>query len=678
MMNSAQPITVLMPVYNGADYLAESIETILGQTFREFEFLIINDGSRDGSQAILETYAARDPRIRLLQQENMGLAATLNKGLGLARGALVARQDQDDLSSPERLARQLAYMQAHEDCVLLGTRAAILADRTPTQRAHDHPVFNTVLKLDLLFNNPFVHSSVMLRRDRVLELGGYTTDRNRQPPEDYELWARIGRAGRVANLPERLLVYREAAQSMSRTGHNPFQSKLVLLCAENLALTSGLSAPDRHCRDIAALMHQAPLEPSESPDLPAMEAVLQRCIDRIAPEAQSGDEAREFRQRCGYWMDNLRHHHRIRTPRYRAPAEAARWRARPFTGKLPETPAVTVLMPVYNGAAQVADAIESILGQTLSEFEFLIVNDGSQDRTQSILDDYAARDARIRVVQQANMGLAGSLNVGLALAKGEFVARQDHDDLSAPDRLEKQLAWMQAHPDCALLGTRAVITADGEATSRCHDHALSNAALQVDLLFDNPFVHSSVMLRRQSVLALGGYSTDPTRQPPEDYELWARIGRAAAVANLPERLLVYNEVQGSMSRSGEHPFRSRLVRLSSENLAFASGLSAADTHCVDIAALVHRQPQALSSNPDLRAMQAVLRRAFQGIAPAIASDEERREFEARCRFWVGTLRRHYLHRVLPPAWMQPLAAAGYRRARSLLRTVRSLARRVVG
>lgn len=677
MMN-APPITVLMPVYNGADYLAESVETILAQTFRDFEFLIINDGSKDGSQAILEAFAARDPRIRLLQQANMGLAATLNKGLGLAQGALVARQDQDDLSAPERLARQLAYMQAHPDCVLLGSSASILVDRTPTERAHDHPVTNAVLKLDLLFNNPFVHSSVMLRRDRVLELGGYTTDRNRQPPEDYELWSRVGRAAKIANLPERLLVYREAAHSMSRTGHNPFQSKLTLLCAENLALGAGLVAPDRHCQDIAALMHQAPAQLSQHPDLAAMEAVLQFCVDRIAPQTESAEERRAYLERAAYWMDSLRHHYRMQvTLRPRSPAEAALWRAKPFTGMLPERPAVTVLMPVYNGEAQVADAIESILGQTFAEFEFLIVNDGSQDHTQAILEDYAARDTRIRVVQQANMGLTATLNVGLRLARGEFVARQDHDDLSAPERLQHQLAWMRAHPDTVLLGTRARITANGAATERAHDHALHNAALQVDLLFNNPFVHSAVMLRREAVLALGGYSTDPERQPPEDYELWARIARTARVANLPERLLVYNEVPSSLSRAGEHPFRSMIVRLSAENLAFASGLSEPDVHCRHIAAIMQGQTEALSPRPNLLGMQSVLRRCFQRFASATASEEERREFEARCEFWTRTLQLHYLHRMLLPAWMRPLAAV-YRRARSVLRKVRSMTGRVVG
>lgn len=326
-MSSAPPVTVLMPVYNGADYLAESIDTILGQTLADFEFLIINDGSKDGSQAILDEYAARDARIRVVQQENMGLAATLNKGLAMARSELVARQDQDDLSAADRLEKQVAWMRAHPECVLLGTRARIMADRTPTDRTHDHPSANAVLKLDLLFNNPFVHSSVMLRRQLVLDLGGYCTDRSRQPPEDYELWARIARSARVANLPEYLLVYREAAQSMSRTGVKPFQSKLLLLSAENLALTSGLAEPDVHCRDIAALVHQAPQARSPRPDLAAMQAVLQRCFDRVGREA-TGDERRAFEARCAYWSDNLRHHYlrQVVQPGWAQPVTTAIWR----------------------------------------------------------------------------------------------------------------------------------------------------------------------------------------------------------------------------------------------------------------------------------------------------------------------------------------------------------------
>jgi hypothetical protein len=191
-------------------------------------------------------------------------------------------------------------------------------------------------------------------------------------------------------------------------------------------------------------------------------------------------------------------------------------------------------------------------------------------------------------------------------------------------------------------------------------------------------VHSSVMLRRDRVLALGGYSTDPARQPPEDYELWGRIARVERVANLPERLLVYREVPRSLSRLGENPFQAKLVLLSAENLALAAGLPAGDRHCADLAAIVHRAPRAHSSRPDLAAMQAVLRRCGDRIAAGLEPGAERGEFDARRRYWARRVRNEFLHQVVQPRWVRPVAAAGYRGARSMLRTIRSLARRVVG
>lgn len=275
-------VSVLMPVYNGAADLRKALDSVLGQTFGDFEVIAINDGSRDNSAALLN--AVDDPRVRVIHQDNMGLAATLNRGLSMAEGSLVARQDQDDLSHPERLAKQVAYLQAHPECVLLGTAAEIWVGDEPTDRAHDHPTEHAVLAFDLLFNNPFVHSSVMMRRNAVLAIGGYTTDKARQPPEDYELWSRLARHGRVANLPERLLVYREVPQSMSRMGPNPFLDRLVTLSAENLAFANGQDQVDAVVLDVAALTHSAFHRLSRRPGIRAMTQSVEGAARKIAAD----------------------------------------------------------------------------------------------------------------------------------------------------------------------------------------------------------------------------------------------------------------------------------------------------------------------------------------------------------------------------------------------------------
>jgi glycosyltransferase involved in cell wall biosynthesis len=277
---NAPRVSVLLPVYNGAADLPRALESVLGQTFPDFEVIAINDGSRDNSAELLNSIT--DSRVRVIHQDNMGLAATLNRGLSLARGALVARQDQDDLSKLQRFAKQIAHLDENPKCILLGTAAEIWIGDDPAGRAHDHPTTHPQLMFDLLFNNPFVHSSVMMQRAAVLELGGYSTDRARQPPEDYELWSRMARHGLVANLPERLLVYREVPQSMSRTGPNPFLDKVVAISAENLALARGKREADIATLDVAALTHSAFHRLSLRPNIRAMSRVVEQAGGAIA------------------------------------------------------------------------------------------------------------------------------------------------------------------------------------------------------------------------------------------------------------------------------------------------------------------------------------------------------------------------------------------------------------
>ncbi len=279
---TAPAITVLLPVYNGAHYLAAAIDSILQQTFTDFEFLIINDGSKDESAEILAQYD--DPRMKIIHQKNMGLSATLNKGIELAQGKYIARQDQDDISLPTRLKKQFDYLALHPECALLGTHATIWANDLATTRHHCHPAQHERLSFELLFNNPFVHSSVMFNKQIVRELGGYSTDPERQPPEDFELWSRIAKQHKIANLPERLLVYREVATSMSRDVNHPFVDKLVTICAENIAHQSSSAVITRHMQDIAALTHSAYKRVSLRPNIKKMQAIIQQIGERLGKQ----------------------------------------------------------------------------------------------------------------------------------------------------------------------------------------------------------------------------------------------------------------------------------------------------------------------------------------------------------------------------------------------------------
>jgi hypothetical protein len=290
-MTSPSPcVSVVLPVYNGLPYLHAAISSILSQSFTDFELIVIDDGSVDGSASVIEEFD--DLRLRFLRQDNQGLARTLNHGISLARGKYIARQDQDDLSHPDRLTLQVAHMEAHQDCVLLGSWAQIMEVDRLVERFHRHPIDESTLRYQLLFNNPFVHSSVLLRRSALQQVGGYTTDPARQPPEDYELWSRLSRIGSVGNVGQVLLVYREIPGSMSRVGPSPFRSRLITISAENIAAAAGLPIGDPSVRAIAALTHgdAASLQPHL--DFGRMQEVLLQAIQSVA----SGDALTPLRQ----------------------------------------------------------------------------------------------------------------------------------------------------------------------------------------------------------------------------------------------------------------------------------------------------------------------------------------------------------------------------------------------
>lgn len=281
-------VSVLLPVYNGGRFLREAIDSILGQSYADFELIVVNDGSTDDTHDIVSSYA--DPRLRYIRQDNCGLSATLNKAIGLARGRYLARQDSDDLSYPERLKRQVEYLDAHPTCGLVGTWAEIWVEGERTSRAHRHPADNPVLQFLLLFNNPFVHSSVMMRREAVQKVGPYLSDRSRKLPEDYELWSRIARHYELANIPELLHVYREVGGSICRENWDRLMDEVVAISATNLRLRVGLRPHDANAVDLAAMWNVVYRKASFLPSLKAMERIYFAGADSIRTSA-GGDTA---------------------------------------------------------------------------------------------------------------------------------------------------------------------------------------------------------------------------------------------------------------------------------------------------------------------------------------------------------------------------------------------------
>lgn len=205
-------VTVLMPAFNAEDYISEAISSVLNQTFKDFEFLIINDGSNDLTETIIKSF--KDERIRYISQSNCGVSATLNHGLQLAKGKYIARMDADDICFPDRLEFQYTFMQKHPDYVLIGSDVKYI-----DMNGEFLYVYRNIGHSDEEIRNrienycPFIHSTVFYIKEIALELGGY--DLKAHTFEDYHLWIKFINKGKVRNFKRELLTVRLNPQSVT-------------------------------------------------------------------------------------------------------------------------------------------------------------------------------------------------------------------------------------------------------------------------------------------------------------------------------------------------------------------------------------------------------------------------------------------------------------------------------
>lgn len=233
---------------------------------------------------------------------------------------------------------------------------------------------------------------------------------------------------------------------------------------------------------------------------------------------------------------------------------------------MPTVPLVSVLMPVYNAADHVEDAIRSILVQTLTDLELVVVDDGSTDESPAILSRLQAQDARIRVLHQPNGGIVSALNLGLSHCTGVCIARMDADDLALPERLARQWAVFEADPSLVLCGTALKQFGDRHGTLR---FPVSDAGCRALLMTWSCFAHPTVMMRRD-VLVRSGLRYEADYQHAEDYQLWSALAAHGRLCNLPEPLLHYRVHDRQISQARKASQEAVHLRVSSANLAQVS------------------------------------------------------------------------------------------------------------
>ena len=203
-----------MSVYNGESYVREAIKSILGQTYTDFEFIIIDDGSNDTSSSIIQDFFDKDNRIRCITNKKcLGLTVSLNKGIAVAQGEYIARMDADDISMTRRLEKQVDYLDTHKEVGVIGSQAYIIDDKGEKIGKKNLAQLNIDIKKRMLFNNQCIHSSLMIRKDVLDDVGGYNESFLKS--QDYELLFRILSKYSVVNLSEYLLQWRSHAGNIS-------------------------------------------------------------------------------------------------------------------------------------------------------------------------------------------------------------------------------------------------------------------------------------------------------------------------------------------------------------------------------------------------------------------------------------------------------------------------------
>jgi len=279
-------VTVLMSVYNGQNYLREAIESVLCQTWSDFEFLIIDDGSTDNSREIISSFD--DSRIILINNSsNIGLTKSLNYGLHQARGKFIARLDADDVSHPRRLEHQVSYLKSHSDVALLGTWAKVIDENGKALRNTCLPTNPFLLKWRMLFANQIVHSSVMFSPKKVGRLGGY--DASFSYSQDYDLWLRVMERYQIALFPKILVYRRKHSKDISARYFGSQNSSADLIACRNLEalLKKKVSIEDVH--NIREIIHYRMISSADDfkRSLKLLQEVYKTVLRKWEPDAEN-------------------------------------------------------------------------------------------------------------------------------------------------------------------------------------------------------------------------------------------------------------------------------------------------------------------------------------------------------------------------------------------------------
>ena len=519
-------VSVIIPAHNYGQYVCQAIESALSQSYESREIIVVDDGSIDQTREILQPY--RD-RIRYVYQPNQGAAAARNYGVKFAKGEFVIFLDADDFFLPDLLQSQVACFSADPaiDIVVCGWQLV----NEGGEAYSTIRLWNYLPQLSLeawLMWRPVLPSATMYRRDRLIEVGGFRGEFF--PAEDVDLMLRLSLVGcRSSWLQQVGVCYRQHSQAITQN-INKQVDRLEAVYKQFFARADLPDAVQQlESRTYYHLIVWLAWRFYFVGNFSKMSEYLQQSL--VYSPFSAG-------QAIENWIEvfaNSSSAYGHEFSSYKL-SQLTEWQQLLQTGIAIKPPRVSVIIPTFNNAKFILQAVESVLQQTYRDYELLVIDDGSTDETRSILQPY---QDRIRYLYHENRGVSAARNRGLYLARGEFVALLDGDDYFLPEKLAQQTAVFDANPGVGIVnsGFRVVSHQGNVLADMQWWHGLEELSLETWLLY-KPVLPSAMMFRLDWLKRVGGF--DRRFPPAEDLDITFRLALAGCEAAwLPQVTICY-------------------------------------------------------------------------------------------------------------------------------------------
>lgn len=522
-----QKVSVIIPTYNYAHFIAEAVESVLAQTFPVFEIIVVDDGSSDNTEEVIGQFG---DKVKFIKQKNGGVGLARNTGVKNSTGDFLAFLDADDIWLPPKIERQIELFQTDEEIGLTTTAMREFFVKEKTMRIYAEGkngwCAESLLLLEPVAIGP--GSTTLVKREVFEKIGGFDENKELHPSEDWEFCYRVAREYKLAFLPEVLVEYRNHGNN----GHLQiprFERAMDIAFKKIFSDTDlqvqklkGQSYGNLHKMLAGSYLLNGNYRKSFTHSLKSMWLMPQNIIyflnfpfRKLRKDRENTRVINEFA-----FSSNL------------------------LKSSLPPTPdrnnmqKISVIIPTYNYANFIANAVESVLAQTYPIFEIIVVDDGSTDKTAEVIKQFGDK---VKYIKQKNGGVCEARNNGVKNSAGDFIAFLDADDKWMPTKIEQQIAKFDEDGQIGLVhcGMREFDTKSGE-TVRLHIEGEEGWVADDLLLFEKPVVigcGGSILVSRKAFEAVNGF--DINLKVGEDWDFCYRLARKFKVGFVRKILVDY-------------------------------------------------------------------------------------------------------------------------------------------